>query len=234
MLVELMRHILRKLEYGKNLNTDEYQILLEYADRLKSTSIESYALFHEKYAGILYQEYSTFLPLFDRGIDDLIDYLLSRPELFANLGDGPLPLQLFPAELRAYLHYTYGSDLDRQYLQSILRMIKASVSITEELPSPRNNEIVYKYEDSNPYKEIGLKKHFDRLARYSFISRLQTYRYLTRAKAQEDRIEYLKPDRLGGIFTNKEKSIYYYIFLSEADSKKAQNACRLLNIVFYA
>lgn len=228
-----MRYILRKLEHGQTLNTDEYQSLLEYADKLNSTSTESYALFYEKYARLLFQEYSTYLSRFTRGIDDLIDFLISRPELFACLGEGPLPLQLFPTELQAYLQFTFESDLDRQYLQSLLRVLKDSGSINEELPHPRKNEIVYKYEDSNPYKEIGLKKHFDRLGRYSFITRLQTYRYLTRRKAQEDKIEYLYPDKLGGIFTNKEKSIYYYIFLSEADSQKAHNACRLLNIVFY-
>lgn len=227
-----MRNILRKLERGQTLNADEYQSLLEYADKLNSTSIESYTLFYEKYAGLLYKEYSTYLPRFTRGIDYLIDFLISRPELFSCL-EGPLPGQLFPIELHPYLQFTFDSELDRQYLQSILRMIKNLGSITEELPGPRKNEIVYKYENSNPYKEIGIKKHFDRLSCYSFITRLQTYRYLTRRKAQEDKIEYLYPDRLGGIFTNREKSIYYYIFLSEADSQKAHNACRLLNIVLY-
>ncbi|MEN6351069.1 MAG: hypothetical protein ABFD08_16950, partial [Syntrophomonas sp.] len=93
--------------------------------------------------------------------------------------------------------------------------------------------VVYIYEEANPFKEPGLKAHFERLGRYPFITRLQSYRYLTRNRASRDRIECREADRLGGIFSNKLRSIYYLIYLSEADSKKAETACQLLNSVFY-
>jgi hypothetical protein len=102
-----------------------------------------------------------------------------------------------------------------------------------ELPEPRQKVLVYKYETANPYKETGLKSHFDRIGRYSFVSRLQSIRYLRGSKASEDKIELISGDCLGGIFTNKEKSIYYYIFLTENNALKAKNACRVLNLALY-
>jgi hypothetical protein len=53
---------------------------------------------------------------------------------------------------------------------------------------------------------------------------------LTRNKAHADKIDFVGPDRLGGIFTNKQKSIYYYIYLTEQNEVKARNACRILHL----
>lgn len=229
-----MRSILRKLNQGVELGADEYQQLIDYANHLMLNSPESYAVFYEQYAIQLYRDYYTLIPRFQHGWDDLINYLLEHPQALYLLEIESLPLQEFPKTLHPYLQYTFKQQVDSQVLQKLLRSLNRAVPNMELLPRPRQSEVVYKYEDDNSGKEIGLKSHFERLARYSFITRLQTYRYLTRTKAAVDKFEYIDDDRLGGIFTNKEKSIYYFVYLSESDPVKARNACRVLNIAFYS
>lgn len=227
-----MRSILRKLNQGIELGAEEYQQLMDYASGLLLNSPESYAVFYKQYARRLYRDYYTFLPRFQQGWDDLMNYLLEHPSALHLLELDPLPLQEFPEALQPYLQYTFRDQGNSQVLRKLLKSLNRAVPDINVLPRPRQGEIVYKYEDDNRGKEIGLKSHFERLARYSFITRLQTYRYLTRNKAAMDKFEYIDGDRLGGIFTNKEKSIYYFVFLSENDPIKAQNACRVLNIAF--
>lgn len=227
-----MRSILRKLNQGVELGADEYQQLMDYANHLMHNSPESYAVFYEQYAYQLYRDYYTVIPRFQHGWDDLINYLLKHPQTLHLLEIDPLPIQEFPEALHSYLQYTFKQQGDSQVLQKLLKSLNLTVPNMDLLPRPRQGEIVYKYEDDNSGKEIGLKSHFERLARYSFVTRLQTYRYLTRNKATVDKFEYIDGDRLGGIFTNKEKSIYYFVYLSESDPMKAQNACRVLNIAF--
>lgn len=227
-----MRSVLRKLNQGVELGAEEYQQLMDYANHLMLNSPESYAVFYEQYAFQLYQNYYTLIPRFQHGWDDLINYLLEHPQALHLFAMDPLPLQEFPPILHPYLQYTCKQQADSQVLQKLLRSLNRAVPDMELLPQPRQGEIIYKYEDDNSGKEIGLKSHFERLARYSFITRLQTYRYLTRNKAAMDKFEYIDGDRLGGIFTNKEKSIYYFVYLSENDPVKAQNACQVLNIAF--
>jgi hypothetical protein len=41
-------------------------------------------------------------------------------------------------------------------------------SKVEELPAAREKDIVIKYEEANPFKESGIKAHFDRLSTLSF------------------------------------------------------------------
>jgi hypothetical protein len=225
-----MRSILKKIERRLDLSEAEYCDLLNYMENLQRNSPEAYAIFYDEYASILGEEYDTFIPRFRYGRDDFFNYLCSHPELNQRLSKYGLPLTVFPSELHPYLQYTFGSSLPVLDVFSLLDSTKSS----PDLPQPRSGMPVFKYEDSNPYKERGLKTHFERLARYSFVTRLQSYRYLTRGKASCDRMEYVSPDCLGGIFTNKQKSIYYYLFLSEADEIKAHNACALLNLVFYS
>jgi len=229
-----MRSILKKLNQGEILNDVEYQKLIDYAVNLMYNSPESYRVFYEQYASLLYCDYSTYIPRFRQGFDDLLDYLLKHREVMQFLQFQPLPLQEFPTELHAYLQYTFSRQADMQSLQAVLRNLEREIPETSALPRPRTRPIVYKYEDDNEGKEIGLKTHFARLERYTFITRVQTYRYLTRNKAQSDRFEFVDADCLGGIFTNKYKSIYYLVFLSEKDVRKAENACRVLNIAFYS
>lgn len=228
-----MRKILRRLEQGQKLNEEEYRLLLEYGEKLRDESPESYGLFYERYAQILYQDYSTYLPRFAQGLDHLLSLLLERPELLPRLKEIPLPLKYFPPELHPYLQHSFIPIAESLSLTNLLSFLSPGAERLNELPRARKYGAVFKYEEGNPYKEAGLKPHFDRLSRYHFVTRLQSYRYLSLRKAASDRIEYLAPDRLGGIFTNREKSIYYYIFLSEMDEFKAKNACHLLNMAFY-
>lgn len=228
-----MRGIFIKLQRRQELTADEYRKLMEYADALRLESPDSYALFYDRYASILHREYATFLPRFNYGIDDLIDYLISHPDALESLEKAQMNLGLFPGRLHPYLEHLFASGPAGHEFQGILQFLKPHRSLLGQVPPPRSHPLVCKYEDANPYKEIGLKQHFDRLGRYSFVTRLQSYRYLSGRKARIDRIEYVAPDRLGGIFSNKEKSIYYYIYLSEADPIKAANACKLLNSIFH-
>jgi len=158
---------------------------------------------------------------------------MEKPELLQKLKEHPLSLELFPPELHPYLQYSFTRPADSLSLSILVNFLDNNQELVSQLPAARKNEVVCKFEEGNPYKEVGLKAHFDRLSRYSFITRLQSYRYLSAGKAVSDRIEFVAADRLGGIFTNREKSIYYFIFLSEANEIRAKNACHLLNMVFY-
>ena len=228
-----MRVILRKLYRQQALSEEEYGNLMGYAEELRSTSPDSYVLFYERFAAILHRDYNTFIPRFAYGIDDFYDYLLNKPELVEELKSNALSIEAFPLCLHDYLKYTYPYGLDASAILPHLELMKFDNTKSLELPEPRQKVIVYKFESANPYKEIGLKSHFDRIGRYSFVSRLQSIRYLRGSKASEDKIELLSGDCLGGIFTNKEKSIYYYIFLTENNDLKARTACRVLNLALY-
>ena len=215
-----MRSILRKLDSGLQLTAEEYQSLTEYWHQLSVDSPESWHLFQRRY--------STVMPYRNLAeLDDFINCLCADPDLIDQWEDSILS---FPLTLQPFLQaLKYSADgRFKSWLQDLVKEGRP-----QELPMNRDKDIVIKYEEANPYKESGIKAHFDRLSRYPFISRLQTYRYLTRSKAVNDRIEYLQPDQLGGIFTNKEKSIYYYIYLTETDEHKAHYACSFLNKVFY-
>lgn len=223
-----MRRILRKLTKEEELTNSEYEELLVYIDKLRGTSPESYYIFYEKYAKLLYLKYNILLPKYTWDIDNLINYLINNPSLYED--NKVVPLASFPIEAKPYLIDTFG-DSNIVIPNYILKIL--APEIVKDLPPSRKNDIIIKYEEANPFKETGLKYHFDRLAKYTFITRLQTYRYLTRNKAGFDRFEVISPDCLGGIFTNKEKSIYYYLFLTESNLNKAKNAATLLNYSFY-
>lgn len=215
-----MRNILRKLDRQQPLTDEESQLFMEYIQKLSWESPESWQL--------LYNRYRVAFPRQNpAALDDFIYFLCTNPELRDQWEGNTL---LFPRSLQPFLLFLQSSADHgfKSWLKNLLRESKP-----EELPASREKDIVIKYEAANPYKESGIKAHFDRLSRYPFISRLLTYRYLSGSKAVKDRIEYLQPDQLGGIFTNKEKSIYYYIYLTEADENKARYACSFLNKIFY-
>jgi len=228
-----MRIVLRKLQQKKPLSEEEYTRLIDYAEDLRWHYPESYGHFYTLYADLLQQDYNTNLPRFRYGRDDFYDYLLQRPELIQSLQNGPVALETFPAYLHEYLLDTYGSLVTMASIHALQSLLGNDTNTSLLLPAPRQRNPVYKYEDSNPYKEPGLKNHFEKIGRYTFVNRIQSYRYLRGNKSSVDRIEVLSPDCLGGIFTNKEKSIYYYIFLSETDQQKASNACQVLNTSLY-
>ncbi len=228
-----MRRILRKLDKRETLTEHEYEELLKYVDVLFNSSAESYDLFYTRYSASLWLDYSVYIPHFKFDIDDLINHLLYHPELFDIIDKTPDLLELFPVELHPYIAHNLTREDLYQLLTRLTQSRAGSALTPRELPTARSRDVVIKYEDGNPYKEIGLKLHFDRLAKYRFITRLQSYRYLTRGKSSQDRIVVIADDKLGGIFTNKEKSIYYYLFLNERDITKAENACLVLNIALY-
>lgn len=228
-----MRPILRKLYRRQALNNEEYSLLMNYAEDLRHSSPYSYGLFYERFAMLLFQDYYTYLPRFAYGSDDFYDFLLHNSDILEELRNNSLPVDMFPAHLHEYLRFTYGDDIEASSVLSRLESIKPDKSNILNLPEPRRKNVICKYEGANPYKEIGLKSHFDRIGRYSFVSRLQSVRYLRGNKAREDKIEVVSDDCLAGIFTNKEKSIYYYIFLTESDPAKAANACKVLNEALY-
>jgi len=215
------------------LDEKEYVKLSDYIDELRWNSPESYVRFFDLYADNLTQYYAVYLPRFRYGRDDFYDYILQNPEIISHLPDKILVTDTFPLYLHEYLLYKYGHYITLESIQAVQAMLNRDSSAPLLLPSPRRKNPIYKYEDNNPYKEPGLKNHFERIGRYSFVSRIQSYRYLRGNKSAVNKIEVISPDCLGGIFTNKEKSIYYYIFLTEEDHPKAINACQILNKSLY-
>lgn len=229
-----MRIILKKIQQHMPLDEKEYAGLLDYIDELRWNSPESYLHFFYLYADNLACNYAVYMPRFRYGRDDFYDYLLQNPELVSHLSDQVRVVDTFPLHLHEYLLYKYGDYIKLESIQAIIQaLLSRDSAVPLLLPSPRRKHPVYKYEDSNPYKEPGLKNHFERIGRYSFVSRIQSYRYLRGNKSAVNKIEVISPDCLGGIFTNKEKSIYYYIFLTEEDYPKAINACQVLNKSLY-
>lgn len=228
-----MRTVLRKLSRQQVLNPEELDRLMEYGGGLRAGSPPSYELFYERYAAILYHDYNVHLPRSNYSVDDLYDFLLAHPELARHLRAKPLDMAMFPVESHDYLGSAQGLDILYNTVLPALEYIQSLDPKTRDLPRPRLSELVIKYESGNPLKETGLKTHFNRLEAYSFISRLQSVRYLRGTKASQDRIDVIAGDRLGGIFTNKAKSIYYYIHLTENDRGKASHACRVLNRDLY-
>jgi hypothetical protein len=227
-----MRKILRKLEHSQPLQTEEFNQLMDYIDQLRQNMPESYARFCQQYGGVLYEQYSTYLPRFPAGMDQLIEFIVRNPSAREAIAALPSGLSSFPPALHPYLLYKLHHD--PLSLQSLDIPEDAALSGSSySLPEPRKQPVVCKFEASNTNKEAGLRAHFDRLSRFTFVSRLQSYRYLTRHKAARDRIEVVDGQCLGGIFTNKEKSIYYYIFLTEDNLDKARLACQTLNSALY-
>jgi hypothetical protein len=224
-----MRPILRKMEKRQPLNEGEYALLMQYAENLRVSSPESFNLFYSLYAVLLYQDYKTYVPRFTYEKDDLYDFIINNPQIGSLARNNRIAAEVFPWHLREYLQYTFPDGVELTAVQPLLDLAGAEMV----LPRPRQKEAVIKYEASNPFKEPGLKSHFERIARYSFVSRLQSYRYLSNNKAAADKIYVVADDTLGGIFTNKEKSIYYYISLTEKDRGKAQHACQVLNLALY-
>ncbi len=227
-----MRAILRKLYRHQELTGEEYDRLMQYAQDLRQTYQPAYEQFYGRFAAILYQDYHVSLPYFNCGLDDVLDYLLSNPGLVGDLGNKPYDPEMFPPHLRDYLQSIDLQDTIYNHVLPTLELIKSRADIID-LPRPRNTSLVCKFETGNPLKEAGLKAHFDRVGSYSFVSRIQSVRYLRGSKASRDKFEVISADCLGGIFTNKEKSIYYYVFLTENDLNRANNACRVLNGALY-
>lgn len=228
-----MRAIFNKLLRQQRLSQYEYEILMEYTKNLQASSTPSYQLFLHRYGEMLYQQYSTYLPQFEYTLGDVISLLAAQPQLIIHAEQRPIPWQYFPPAYQPFLKSCTEATPEGRLFYAIVDEMAVKPELLAELPRARDGEAVMLFEDHNPYKEPGLKAHFDRLARFSFVTRLQSIRYLTLHKAKQDRVEVVAEDRLGGIFTNKDKSIYYYIYLTEASQAKAREACDLINLVLY-
>ncbi|MBP1760558.1 MAG: hypothetical protein H6Q64_100 [Firmicutes bacterium] len=232
-LPEEIKIITGKIDRQLRPDEDELLKLIAYAQRLRRKSYDTYRSFYDLYADLLYKEYGHCLTPFRYGRDDFFDYLVQNWDFLENHPDSILAPNDFPAFLHEYLLFNYGQTINSQEIESLQKLLAGSPQIEWGLPVPRQKEVVYKYEKGNSFKELGLKSHFEKIGRYDFVSRVQSYRYLRGNKSSTDKIEVLGPDYLGGIFTNKEKSIYYYIFLTENNYQKAVNACQILNNEFY-
>lgn len=228
-----MKTIMQKIEQQRPLAPEEYAALHAYTEDLRWHDPIAYRAFYQSRAEDLACSYAVFLPRYSYGRDDFYDYLLQNPELAQNLTGQVQVTETFPLHLHEYLLDQYGNFIDAETLQIMQEALCAHFDALSKLPAPRQKDPVYKYEDNNQYKEPGLKNHFERIGRYNFVTRIQSYRYLRGSKSVNDKIEVISPDCLGGIFTNKEKSIYYYIFLTEENESKAINACRVLNRSLY-
>jgi hypothetical protein len=230
---EEIRTISNKINRQECLDEDELLTLISYVQRMRRKSYEAYRSFYNLYADILFRDYGHCLTPFRYGRDDFFDYLIQNPGFLIEHPYTVLSLEDFPAFLHEYLHFRYGASINPQEIESLQNLLAGSPDTDWGLPVPREKEVVYKYEKGNSYKELGLKNHFEKIGRYNFVSRVQSFRYLRGNKSSMDKIEVIGPDFLGGIFTNKEKSIYYYIFLTESNYQKAVNACQLLNNELY-
>ncbi len=228
-----MRAVLKKLDRLEDLDTGDYGLLMEYIQALRSNSVPSYQLFYQRYAQLLYHHYDTYLPAFDYDLNDIITLFSRHPKLLAAVQGSSLEWRAFPVQYQKVVRSFLEHPLNRRFFFELLRHLAIRPQLPKELPKARQGEAVFIFEDNNPYKEQGLKAHFDRLSRFEFVTRLQSIRYLNRGKAKQDRLEVLKPDCLGGIFTNKHKSIYYHLYLTEAVLYKAQQACVLINLACY-
>jgi len=228
-----LRAILKKVKQQTELSPSEWERLLVYIENLGQTSGESYGLFRMEYGFFLSGHYQFFLPEFYYGADHLADFIGQNYAFLSIQAQVPLDLALFPSELHPYVKRHFMTDAHPALWGELLALFPPLEATGTALPIPRAQRLVTIYEESNPRKETGLRLHWQRLHFYSFITRLQSYRYLTKNKAKQDCFRVLTPEKLRGIYTNREKSIYYFVYLTEADKIKAQNACKLLNHVFY-
>jgi hypothetical protein len=228
-----MRAIIKKLSRQEGLTQEEYHKLMEYITQLEARSVSSYQLFRHRYGPVLYEQYSTYLPEFEYTIGDVVSLLAREPELLILARQRPLQWQYFPPPYQPFLRACSEREAEGRLFYQIIDEMAGAAEKLPELPHPRDGQVVMLFEDNNPYKEPGLKAHFDRLSCFSFVTRLQSIRYLTIHKAKQDRVEVVAEDRLGGIFTNKQKSIYYYIYLTESSPVKARESCSLINLALY-
>jgi len=223
--------LLRKIKNHIPISLDEKKELILELERLSHFPNPGWKTLFNFYSDDLATA-GIVIPLFAVDPDNIYNWLLENPELLEKLKSDGIPAKDYPIEMADYLNYYYGDCLKADDVPELLLFHQENL-LADALPIPRSNPPSFKYEEGNPYKESGLKNHFERIARYSFVNRIQSYRYLTAHRASADRFEVVSEDTLSGIFSNKEKSIYYYVYMTERNQQRTENACRLLNQVFY-
>ncbi|MDH7496982.1 MAG: hypothetical protein QHH05_00840 [Syntrophomonadaceae bacterium] len=223
--------MLRKVARRLPLDAGEMERLHRYVRELRSADPQGFALLCETYGEALEGEYGFSLDGVEAGRGELLAHLLQHPGLVEELAREPQPLEAFPPRLRPYLASEFGGRVTAAQVQDLLAWVR-ELEKPKELPMARKGDAVLVYEEGNPGKETGLEAHFQRVARLPFVTRLVSVRYLRRGKASADRFEVRGDDCLSGVFTHRDKSIYYLVYLTEADADKAGQACRLLNWLF--
>lgn len=134
-----MRSILKKLDRHEELNEHQYQQLMSYIDKLRMESFESYVIFQQRYAQTIWEEYSTYLPRFLYGWDELINLLLAQPDLIPVLMQKPFAVERFPAPYHPYLFYLSQDPREFSLWKNLLSSLPFGADQTAALPQARQN-----------------------------------------------------------------------------------------------
>ncbi len=228
-----MRAILKKIKTLSALDPSEFAALVAYIEHLGQTSLASYSLFYSEYSSKLIKQYNLRIPKYYFGADEIVNYCVQNIANLTAAKNMALHSFPFPHSYSSFIEQICSQEQNDFVVADLLNMFAIDPEENNIYPSPRQTDIVKIFEDGNAKKETGLDFHFKRLQNYSFISRIQTIKYLQKHKATKDCFKTNAPDKIRGIYTNNQKSVYYLVYLTEADPKKAANACRLLNRMFY-
>jgi hypothetical protein len=81
------------------------------------------------------------------------------------------------------------------------------------------------HEDQNKGKHPGLQKYLERLTKKSYVTRIQTTRYVPDKPSEARfRVDPVSSDRLKGTFWDGEVAVEFLVHLSENDLRKAEAA----------
>ena len=139
-------------------------------------------------------------------------------------------LKGLPQKLRVLLDQSQGlvslNAMGELYHQGF----KERFAAAKVLLLPRNSGILpenkkIQHEDKNYGKHRGLQSYLERIGRKSYVTWIQTVRYLPEKPAQARfRADPGSPDRLKGTFWDGAVAVEFYVYLSEDDVRKAAAA----------
>ncbi|HXF75950.1 MAG TPA: putative CRISPR-associated protein [Methylomirabilota bacterium] len=169
---------------------------------------------------------------------DLNDWLAYR-HVFDALegGDGGEPLRVndsrlkeLPEKLRVLLDPSQGfvtlnalGELYHQGFKDSFVRAKAFLLPRDSGTAPEHKKI--QHEDKNYGKHPGLQTHLERIRRKSYVTRIQTIRYVAeKPTGARFRADPASPDRLKGTFWDGTVTVEFLVYLSEEDLRKAQAA----------
>ncbi len=169
---------------------------------------------------------------------DLTDWLAYR-HVFDALEDGDggellrvndSRLKELPQKLRVLLDHSQGfvtlnalGELYHQGFRDRFAAAKALLLPRDNGISPENKKI--QHEDQNLGKHPGLQQYLERIRKKSYVTRIQTVRYLPQKPTQTRfRADSASPDRLKGSFWDGTVAVEFLVYLSEEDARKAQAA----------
>ena len=169
---------------------------------------------------------------------DLNDWLSYRHVFDAlERGDGGEPLHAndsrlreLPQKLRVLLDQSQGlvtlNALGELYHQGFCDRFAAA----KALLLPRDSSIPpeqkkIQYEDKNHGKHPGLQEYLERVVKKSYVTRIQTVRYLPEKPTEARfRADPASPDRLKGTFWDGKVAVEFFVYLSEHNPQKAKAA----------